>query len=567
MSSIEVLWTPDWHQALFECIKAAKKEVFLVSPWLKLQGAELILNALQENKSAPKVNLLTTFNESELIGAKSSSDLKAYCLLLGYGVEIRVVRGLHAKIYICDRQDIIVSSGNLTGPGLGLKPRCNLEIALHISDPNTAQEILKQVLEIWETSEILNLELLLKNVKRIQADNTDYIKSLQETSSNEEKGPKLEPHRSWWSETSSNKSSSDGPVKFDLSITELSNLRPDLKEVLDVCDTIQKQFKPQKKQKTVSGREPTKSQEKTSGTSSNELSPVLSQENSSESDDSVVSSVNESVISIATSTTEFETVTVNAQGEKIKPERCQAEVFVENLGEGVELEMVSIPGGSFMMGSPESEEGRYEDESPQHQVSVPPFFLGKYPVTQQQYETVMGNNPSRFKGANRPVEWVSWNDATEFCRQLSRKTGRQYRLPSEAQWEYTCRAGTTTPFYFGETITTDLANYNGNHTYGSGPKGIYREQTTDVGRFPPNAFGLYDMHGNVWEWCQDIWHDNYSGAPTDGSAWESGGDSSLRMLRGVSWYNLPRNCRCANRNRDYEGSINSGFRVVLMPGA
>ncbi len=193
------------------------------------------------------------------------------------------------------------------------------------------------------------------------------------------------------------------------------------------------------------------------------------------------------------------------------------------------------------------------------------FFLGKYPVTQKQYEAVMGNNPSYFKGPNRPVENVSWNDTTEFFQRLSQKTGRQYRLPSEAEWEYACRAGTTTPFYFGETITTDLANYNGNYTYGSAPKGIYREETTDVGSFPPNAFGLYDMHGNVWEWCQDVWHENYSGAPTDGSAWESGGDSSYRMLRGVSWHNHPKNCRCANRNKgDYAGSINNGFRVVLV---
>ncbi len=277
---------------------------------------------------------------------------------------------------------------------------------------------------------------------------------------------------------------------------------------------------------------------------------------------------NPSVKSVTKSVANFEIVTVNARGKIVKREPRQAEIFVENLGRGVELEMVSISGGSFLMGSPESEKQRFNWESPQHRVNVPPFFLGKYPVTQKQYEAVMEKNPSRFKGANRPVENVSWNDATEFCRRLSQKTGRQYRLPSEAEWEYACRAGTTTPFYFGETITTDLANYNGNYTYGSAPKGVFREETTDVGSFPPNAFGLYDMHGNVWEWCQDVWHDNYNRASTDGSAWESGGDSSYRLLRGGSWNHFPVICRCALRNWFDAGYCLGylGFRVVLLPG-
>ena len=263
---------------------------------------------------------------------------------------------------------------------------------------------------------------------------------------------------------------------------------------------------------------------------------------------------------------EFETVTVNDRGEVVKREPRQAEILAEDLGRGVELEMVSIPGGSFLMGSPEGE--GLNNERPQHQVNVPPFFLGKYPVTQKQYEAVMGNNPSHFKGANRPVECVSWKDATDFCRQLSQKTEKNYRLPSEAEWEYACRAGTTTPFSFGETITTDLVNYRGTITYGSAPKGIYREETTDVGSFPPNAFGLYDMHGNVWEWCEDVSHKNYNGAPTDGSAWESAGNSSFRMQRGGSWYFKHRNCRSANRLRCVPGYCNNnlGFRVVLLPG-
>ena len=154
-----------------------------------------------------------------------------------------------------------------------------------------------------------------------------------------------------------------------------------------------------------------------------------------------------------------------------------------------------------------------------------------------------------------------------FCEKLSELTGRTYRLPSEAEWEYACRAETTTPFHFGPTITTDLANYDGNYTYGNGPKGTYRQQTTDVGSFPPNAFGLYDMHGNVWERCQDVWHENYEGAPTDGSAWLEGGDQSWRVLRGGSWFGSPDVCRSANRFRFPRDDIlgNVGFRVVWVP--
>jgi len=166
-----------------------------------------------------------------------------------------------------------------------------------------------------------------------------------------------------------------------------------------------------------------------------------------------------------------------------------------------------------------------------------------------------------------PVELVSWNEAIEFCARLSRLTGRNYRLPSEAEWEYACRAGTTTPFYFGETITPDLVNYNGNYPYGSAPKGTYRVKTTAVGNFPPNTFGLYDMHGNVMEWCQDVWHDNYNGAPTDGSAWESGGDSEGRLLRAGSWGDHAVGSRAASREFNLQDRLTIfhrffGFRVV-----
>jgi formylglycine-generating enzyme required for sulfatase activity len=208
----------------------------------------------------------------------------------------------------------------------------------------------------------------------------------------------------------------------------------------------------------------------------------------------------------------------------------------------------------------------YDDERPQHEVTVAPFLMGKYPVTQEQWETVMGKHPCRFKGARRPVENVAWDDAEEFCKRLSKKTGRAYSLPSEAQWEYACRAGTTTPFYFGETLTTDFANYNGEFTYASEQKGIYRHETTAIGSFPPNTFGLYDMHGTIWEWCADSWHNNYQGAPADGSVWESGGEPSLRLVRGGSWHDNPQICRCAVRLKfnPVAGEDLVGFRVVCM---
>jgi formylglycine-generating enzyme required for sulfatase activity len=236
--------------------------------------------------------------------------------------------------------------------------------------------------------------------------------------------------------------------------------------------------------------------------------------------------------------------------------------FTEDLGKGIKLEMIAIPGGTFLMGSPENEAGRRDTESPQHQVSVPSFFIGKYLLTQAQYQAVMGNNPARFKGNNRPVEKVSWDDAVAFCQKLTQKTGKNYKLPSEAQWEYACRAGTTTPFYFGKTITPDLVNYDGNYVYAAAPKGKYRKQTTDVGTFPPNAFGLYDMHGNVWEWCEDDWQENYIIAPLNGSA--SISQSTRKVLRGGSWFSVPDGCRSAYRDSVDAGFgfFNNGFRVV-----
>ena len=268
---------------------------------------------------------------------------------------------------------------------------------------------------------------------------------------------------------------------------------------------------------------------------------------------------------------QIEVVTVNKFGEIIQRQPRIARYFTEDLGNGVKLEMAAIPGGTFMMGSPENEAKRRDSENPQHQVTVPGFFMGKYPVTQAQYQAIMGNNPSLFKGSNRPVECVSWDNAVAFCEKLSQITGKTYRLPSEAEWEYACRAGTTTPFHFGETITTDLANYNGNYTYGQEPKGVYRRETTEVGSFGvANNFGLYDMHGNVWEWCQDNWHSNYEGAPIDGSAWLGiEKNTNTRLLRGGSWSYAPAYCRSAYRYNYYLDyyDYNIGFRVVCSGAA
>lgn len=272
-------------------------------------------------------------------------------------------------------------------------------------------------------------------------------------------------------------------------------------------------------------------------------------------------------------TIQFETVTVNSRGRIIKRIQCQVQVFGETIAPGIILEMVAIPEGSFVMGSPDAEAGRSNDEGPQRTVNIAPFFMGRYQVTQLQWCAVAGLPkvkidlkvyPSYFKGANLPVERVSWHDAIEFCARLSQLTGCNYRLPSEAEWEYACRAETTTPFYFGDTITTDLVNYNGNFPYDRAPKGIYRQKTTAVGSFPPNSFGLYDMHGNVWEWCQDVWHDNYQGAPTDGSAWESDGQGKKRLLRGGLWSGISSECRSAFRGiyaPDFNGNFD-GFRVA-----
>jgi formylglycine-generating enzyme required for sulfatase activity len=250
---------------------------------------------------------------------------------------------------------------------------------------------------------------------------------------------------------------------------------------------------------------------------------------------------------------------------------------VEDLGNGISLELVEIPGGKFWMGSPDGEEGSYNDERPQHEVKVSSFLMGKYPVTQAQWRVValldrverdLNPEPSYLKGdVRRPVESVSWYEAVEFCERLThfsmekgQKQKYRYRLPSEAEWEYTCRAGTETSYNFGKKISPVLANYIE----------TARGRTTPVGRFQvANGFGIYDMCGNVFEWCEDHWHDNYEGAPTDGSAWLRKNGNDYRLLRGGSWADYPRYCRSARRYQHKPDDVGSdfyiGLRVVASP--
>ncbi len=207
------------------------------------------------------------------------------------------------------------------------------------------------------------------------------------------------------------------------------------------------------------------------------------------------------------------------------------------------IDFVLIPGGSFQMGSNDG----YRDEKPVHPVKVEWFLMSKYEVTQEQWKSIMKKNPSHFKGTKKPVEQVSWKEAKDFCLE----TG--LRLPSEAEWEYACRAGTSSKYYWGDGADGEYMIYNDNSS----------KSTADVGSKKPNAFGLYDMSGNVWEWCEDVWHHDYSKAPEDGTPWTSKG-SSIRVLRGGSWANKDRFCRSANRDKSRSHyCVNSlGFRVA-----
>jgi formylglycine-generating enzyme required for sulfatase activity len=287
----------------------------------------------------------------------------------------------------------------------------------------------------------------------------------------------------------------------------------------------------------------------------------------------------------AASVFEFDTLTVDVYGHIQEQRRQSAPHRVDDLGQGIGLELVAISGGNFTMGAPNTEEGWHPSQSPQHSVTIAPFWMGKYPVTQAQWGLVaalpkvnhsLPPKPSCFTGATRPVEQVSWQDAVEFCDRLAAQTGRIYRLPTEAEWEYACRATTVSPFWLGETITTALANYSGvdweyegrvcsKGSYGKGATGSDRRETTVVGSFAiANPFGLYDMHGLVREWCIDRWHDSYDGALDDGTAWIENSTTDQRVLRGGSWNSGPKACRSAFRSKLNPDThlYDVGFRVV-----
>ncbi|MEX3006854.1 formylglycine-generating enzyme family protein [Hoeflea sp. TYP-13] len=231
-------------------------------------------------------------------------------------------------------------------------------------------------------------------------------------------------------------------------------------------------------------------------------------------------------------------------------------------------EMVVIPAGTFTMGSPQREPTRDFNEDPQHEVTIArPFAMGRYTVTQSEWQAVMGNNPSEFEGDRNPVDSVNWGDVQAFVEALNKKLGRAedngYRLPSEAEWEYACRAGTTTPFWWGSRITTDVANFDGERPFNRGNKGTKRNRSVPVDEFEPNPFGLYQMHGNMDEWCEDCWHDDYAGAPGDGSAWTQE-ECIERVLRGGSWLFYAYALRSAHRTRAEPHYRSSNFGVRLV---
>ncbi|EAZ89369.1 formylglycine-generating enzyme family protein [Crocosphaera chwakensis] len=312
-----------------------------------------------------------------------------------------------------------------------------------------------------------------------------------------------------------------------------------------------------------------------------------------------------------------ETVFVDNTGKIIKKQPIKAYYYDEILeGETEEnkddnfanIRMIYIPAGQFFMGTPDEEIEQlskkydadyFNQEKLQHLVNVPSFYLSQTPITQAQWKVIASREdlkveqdlqlePSNFKGKNRPVEKVSWEEAVEFCQRLSKWTGKGYKLPSEAKWEYACRSVINSPssvnneeltlkqwnqqyhqpFHFGPTLTSKIANYRADKTFADEPTGQYRKKTIPVGQFSPNAFGLYDMHGNVWEWCEDDYHSSYDGAPNDGSAWIDENSTRTKILRGGGWIYNPHYCRSAFRNlsnRDnHENDV--GFRVMCDAG-
>jgi formylglycine-generating enzyme required for sulfatase activity len=263
----------------------------------------------------------------------------------------------------------------------------------------------------------------------------------------------------------------------------------------------------------------------------------------------------------------FTTVNLDIAG-KITQQTKEAKQFFESLSNKVFLEMVEIPAGEIFIGSPLTEIGRLDNETPQHHVRLSKFYISKYLITQHQWQTVMGNNPSYFKGDNLPVEQVSWHQAVEFCQRLSVKTSKNYRLPSEAEWEYAARAGTSTPFAFGEIINPKLVNYDSLYPYSSTiSKTVGLNRTSVVGVYGIiNSFGLHDMHGNVWEWCLDAYQNNYLNAPVNGTAKEQTEGQVRRVLRGGAWISPAKSCRSASRSKAVpeETSNIIGFRVTVI---
>jgi formylglycine-generating enzyme required for sulfatase activity len=275
------------------------------------------------------------------------------------------------------------------------------------------------------------------------------------------------------------------------------------------------------------------------------------------------------------------------------------ETVRHEIAEGVFYEFIKIPAGEFIMGSSKSEQGRFDNEGPAHLVKMPSYMIGKYPITQEQWNSVMDSLPDfmntekkewdefitwytqfwpelknrdtllakareGFIGEDFPVVGISWNDSNKFLQKL----GGQYRMPSEAEWEYAARAGTTTPYAFGNTISPEQVNFNGEHQLDQGTPGLFRRRLTPVGSLGlPNNWGIFDMHGNVWEWCEDYWHENYEGAPRDGSAWLSGGDSTFRVVRGGSWSGISYFCRSAYRDRVLPVSRDGIIGLRLVVGA
>lgn len=267
----------------------------------------------------------------------------------------------------------------------------------------------------------------------------------------------------------------------------------------------------------------------------------------------------------------FETANVDSSGKLTTGEHKRVKRSVEKFTDGSELVMLLIPGGAFQMGSE-----TYDWERPVHTVSVPSFYLGQFPVTQAQWRAVarlpkvdieIEEHFSAFEGDNLPVDSVSWAEATEFCARLAKETGRPYRLPSEAEWEYACRAESRENFTFGASISPVIVNYDGTQPFGDAAVGVFRRGTVPVGSLgAANNFGLYDMHGNVCEWCADEWHPSYDGAPQNGAAWISNGDIAQRIVRGGSWTNTAEICRSSDRSRE-SSDLNTklhyiGFRVA-----